>query len=69
MSSQSRSEASSLAIVFQVVGGLFLVVLAFIVGTALFQAATALAFKGLPFVSVMAVIYVLIRLMVDAGRE
>jgi hypothetical protein len=70
MTARAYAQSSNqLAIVFQVVGALALLVVAIVVGLFFVKFATLVVTHVLPIAVVAMVLYVLLRLMVDAGQE
>lgn len=57
------------AILLQVLGALALIVVAIVAVSVLFHWATVLVGKLLPLLVIGAVLYVLLRLVLDAGQE
>jgi len=69
MSARTHAASNNLALVFQVVGALSLLVVAIVAGLFFVKFATVMVTHILPVVVVAMVLYVLMRLMVDAGKE
>ncbi len=69
MSATTDTHHSSLALVFQVVGAIALLAVAIVAGLFFVKFATVMVTHVLPVLAVAAALYVLLRLMVDAGKE
>jgi len=69
MTARAHTQSSNLALVFQVVGALAMLVLAIVAGLFFVKFATLMVTHVLPIAVVAMVLYVLLRLMVDSERE
>jgi hypothetical protein len=68
MSVHTETRPNGLAILFQIMGALALIVVGLIAFMLLFKVTLALVGKLLPLLAIGAVLYVLVRLVVDARR-
>ena len=69
MSVPTETRTNGLTILFQIVGALALIVVGLIAFMLLFKVTIAIVGKLLPLLVIGAVLYVLLRLVWDAGRE
>jgi len=69
MSVESGTESSGLAILFQIVGAVLVIGVAVVGAVLLFHVAAAVAGQLLPLVVIGAVVYVLLRLVMEAGSD
>jgi hypothetical protein len=69
MGVQTDSSSNGFAILFQIVGALLVIAVAVIAAGLMFHLVTAALGKLLPLLVIGAVLYVLLRLVWDAGRE
>ncbi len=68
MSVHTETRTNGLTILFQIVGALALIVVGLIAFMLLFKVTIAIVGKLLPLLVIGAVLYVLLRLVVDAGK-
>ncbi len=69
MNAQTESSTNGIAILFQIVGALLVIAVVLVAAGLLFHLVTAALGKLLPLLVIGAVLYVLLRLVWDAGRE
>ncbi len=68
MSVRTATRSNGLTILLQITGALALIVVGLVAFALLFKVAAVVLTKLLPLLVIGAVLYVLVRLMVDAGK-
>jgi len=69
MSVESETQTSGLAILFQIVGAVLVIGVAVVGAVMLFHIAAAAVGQILPLLVIGAVVYVLLRLIMEAGSD